>query len=72
MWSDSGPRSCAVCGFVLILPSPLVLRSGGTGYRSRRFGLRARLGMALPPLVLTYSRGSGCVVVIQYVHDSKA
>ena len=51
MWLDSGPWSCAVrrvrCS-VIVSPSPFALRSGGTGYGSRRFGRRAHLGTALP------------------------
>ena len=71
LWSDSGPWSCVVRRVrrsVLVSPSPLVLRNGGAGCESRRFGRRARLGMALLPVVLTYSRGSGGIVVIQYVY----
>ena len=75
VWLDSGPWSCTVRRvrrFVLVLPSPLVLRSGSTGYRSRRFGRCARLGMALLPVVPTYIRGSGEIEAIQYVGYSKA
>ena len=50
----------------------VALRDGGTGYGSRRFGRRARLGVALPPVAPTYSRGLDSIVVIQYVHCSKA
>ena len=75
LWSGSGPWSCVVRRVrrsVLVSPSPLVLRNGGTGCGSRRFGRRARLGMALLPVVLTSSRGSGGILVIQYVYCSKA
>ena len=64
---------CSSClAFVLVSPSSLVLRRGGIGYRPRRFGRRARLGTALLPVVSTYSRGSGDIVVIQHVDYSKA
>ena len=75
LWSASGPWSCVVRRVrrsVLVSPSPLVLRNGGTGCGSRRFGRRARLEIALLPKVLTCSRGSGGIVVIQYVYCSKA
>ena len=69
-------RSCGlfvVFGvFVLGSPLPLVLRSGDVGYGSRRFGRHAPLGMALLPIVPTYSRGSGDIVVMQYVDYCKA
>ena len=71
MWSDSGPWSCAVRRVrrsVLVSPSHLVLRSRGTGYESRCFGLRARLGTALLPEVHMYSRRSGDIVAIQCVN----
>ena len=74
IWSGSGPWSCAVRRVrrsVLVSPSPLVLCSGDSAYKSRRFGRRARLGMALLSVVPTYSRGSGNIVVIQYVECSK-
>ena len=74
-WSDSGPWSCAVRRVrrsVLVSPLPLVHRNGGTEYGSRCFGAHARLGMALPPVVPTYSHGSGSIVAIQYVYYSKA
>ena len=80
VWSDSGSWPCAVWRvrrirrvrrFVLVLPSPLVLRSEGIGYESRRFERCARLGTALLPLVPTYSRGSGDIGVIQIVDSSK-
>ena len=68
--SDSGPWSCVVRRVrrsVLVPPSPLV-HHGLTGCGSRRFGQRTRLGLALLPVVSTYSRGPGDVVVIQYVY----
>ena len=70
VWSDSGPWSCAVRRvprFVLVLPSPLVFRSGGIGYGSRRFGRCDCLEMALFSEVPTYSRGSGDIGVIRYM-----
>ena len=70
IWSDSGPWSCAVCRVrcsLLLSHLPLVLRRGGTGYGSRCFGWRARLGTALLPVVPMYSRGSGDIVVKQYM-----
>ena len=75
IWSDSGPWlyavRCVRC-FVLVSSLPLALRSAGTGYGSRRFGRRARLGTALLPVVPIYNRRSGDIVVIQYVGYSKA
>ena len=68
--SDYGPWSCAVRRVqrsVLVSPSPLVLRSGGTGYGSGCFGRRACLGTTLLPVVPTYSRGSGSTMAMQYV-----
>ena len=59
-------------GSVLVSPLPLVLCSVGTGYGSRHFGRRARLGTALLSVVPMYSRGSGDIVVIKYVDYSKA
>ena len=78
LWYDSGPWSCVVRRVrrvrrsVLVSPLPLVLRNGGTGCGPRRFGRRARLGMALLPIVPTYSRGLGGIMVIQYVYCSVA
>ena len=75
LWSDSCPWSCVVHRVrhsVLVSPSPLVLRNGGTGCGSRRFGRRARLGMAPLPVVPTYSRGLGGIVVIHYVYCGNA
>ena len=62
LWSDCGPWSSVVRHVrrsVLVSPLPLVPRNGGTGCVSRRFGRRARLGMAPLPVVPTYSRGLG-------------
>ena len=62
LWSDYGPWSCVVRRVrrsVLVSPSPLVPRNRGTGCGSRRFRRRARLRMALLPVVLTFSRGLG-------------
>ena len=76
LWSDCGPWSCVVRRIrrsVLESPSPLALRNGGTGCGSRRFGRRARLGMAPLTEIPTYSRGlGGIIVVIQYVYCGKA
>ena len=75
LWSGSGPWSCVVSRVrrsVLVSPSPVVLRNGGTGCGFRRFGRRARLEMALLPVVSTYSRGLGGIEVIQCVYCSKA
>ena len=73
VWSGSCPWSCVVRHIrrsVPVSPSPLVLRCEGTGYGSRRFERRARLGTAL--LVPTNSRGSGDIVVIPFVDYRKA
>ena len=75
LWSDCGPWSCVVRRvrlYVLVSPSPLVLRNGGTGCGSRRIGRRAHLEMALLPVVPTYRRGLGGIVVITYVHCGTA
>ena len=75
LWSDCGPWSCVIRRVrlsVLVSPSPLVLRNGGTGCGSRRIGRRARLEMAPLPVVPTYRRGLGGTVVIPYVHCGKA
>ena len=75
LWSDYGPWSCVVRRVrlsVLVSPSPVVLRNGGTGCGSRRIGWRARLEMASLPVVPTYSRGLGGIVVISYVQCGKA
>ena len=57
---------------VTVPPLPLVLRSGGVGYESRRFGRRVHIGTALFPVIPTYSRGSGDIVVIHCFDYSKA
>ena len=75
LWSDCGPWSCVVRRVrlsVLVSPSPLVLRNGGTGCGSQRIRRRACLEMAPLPVVPTYSRGLGGVMVIPYVHCGKA
>ena len=62
LWSDCGPWSCVVRRVrrsVLVSPSPLVPRNGGTGCGSRCFGRSARLGMAPLPVVPTHSRRMG-------------
>ena len=73
--SHSGLWSCVirrVRRYVLVSPSPLALRNGGTGCGSRGFGRLARLGMTPLPVVPTYSREFRGIVVIHYVYCSKA
>ena len=75
LWSNYGSWSCVVRRVrrsVLVSPSPLVPRNRSTGCGSRRFGGCARLRMAPLPVVPTYSRELGGIVVIQYVYCGKA
>ena len=75
LWSDYGPWSYVVRRVrlsVLVSPSPVVLCNGGTGCGSRRIGWRARLEMAPLPVVPTYSRGLGGIVVISHAQCGKA
>ena len=75
LWSDYGPWSYVVRRVrlsVLVSPSPVVLRNGGTGCGSWRIGWRARLEMAPLPVVPTYSGRLGGIVVILYVQCGKA
>ena len=63
---------CSACSaFCTNIRSRLILCSEGTGYGSQRFGRRARFGMALVLVVPTYSRGSGSIVVRQYLQCKK-